>query len=245
MKLRIFCGVSVSADECRRVLPQCEVRGPIRRGDIHEAIEDAVNAVGIIDARFQRTRAVSPSEIMDGLRSGMRLYGSSSVGALRAAELDRFGMIGVGQVFDLVRRSPCFRDDLLAQAFADGSDGVEANGTVPYVDLHLNLLALSDTGSVTNDAAERLCELYAGLHFSERSPGSLEMLIEQQHDGDHELLTALRLGFAHGQPMRSDGLQLLATMRADLDEIATCNEEVASLQRGDRGDSRGRQSRCA
>lgn len=242
MKLRVFCGVSVSPDECRGALPGCDVRGPVRRGDVHEAVADAVNVVGIIDARFQRTRAVSPSEIMDGLRSGMRIYGSSSIGALRAAELERFGMIGVGRVYEHVRGSTCFRDDLLAQAL-DG--GLETNDTVPYVDLHLNLEALTEAGAVGAPVAERLCELYASLHFSERSPGNLERLVEQRHGGDQSLLAALRLGFDHGRPMRSDGLALLAAVKADLSTIAACNEKAVALQRGGQRDVFGRTSRCA
>lgn len=245
MKIRVFCGVSVSSDDCQRMLPGCDARGPVRRGDVHAAIEDEVNVVGIIDARFQRTRAVSPSEIMDGLRSGMRIYGSSSVGALRAAELDRFGMIGVGQVFDFVRSATCFRDDLVAQAFDEGVDGVEANDTVPYVELHLNLVELTDTGAVAAAVAERLLELYAGLHFSERSSRNLASLIEQRYGGDQALLKALRLGFDHGQPMRADGLELLAAVKADLSAIAACNEKAVTLQRGGERDVFGRTSRCA
>ncbi|NJS14751.1 MAG: hypothetical protein HC788_09295 [Sphingopyxis sp.] len=43
--------------------------------------EAVSHMVGIIDGVFQQARAVSPSELMDALRSGMRVYGSSSVGA--------------------------------------------------------------------------------------------------------------------------------------------------------------------
>src|SRR5688572_32760283 len=49
-------------------------------------------------------------------RSGVRVFGAASMGALRAAELQPFGMIGVGQVFQAYRRGHLTDDDEVAVA---------------------------------------------------------------------------------------------------------------------------------
>ena len=45
------------------------------------------------------------------MRSGLSVYGSSSMGAKRAAELYAFVMLGHGTVDDQVRQGGTFRDD--------------------------------------------------------------------------------------------------------------------------------------
>ncbi len=40
------------------------------------------------------------------MKKGVKVYGSSSMGALRASELDEFGMVGVGRIYECYRSGP-------------------------------------------------------------------------------------------------------------------------------------------
>src|SRR5262245_35548505 len=94
----VFLGPSMPLADARRIL-DADYRPPVRRGDL-EALPGGT-LVGIVDGVFDQSLAVSPREIRDALERGVRILGSSSMGAMRAVELGAFGMIGVGRVFKI------------------------------------------------------------------------------------------------------------------------------------------------
>jgi len=53
--------------------------------------------VGIIDGVLLSDAAVGHREILNLLRRGIRVFGSGSMGALRAAELSTLGMEGIDE----------------------------------------------------------------------------------------------------------------------------------------------------
>ncbi|MCX4240534.1 TfuA-like protein [Paraliomyxa miuraensis] len=214
-------------------LPGAETRRPIQRGDIAQAIRDGVHVVGIIDGEFQQARAVSPSELMDALRSGMRVYGSSSIGALRAVELERYGMIGVGAVFALAKETFGFRDDFVATTF-DEERGEERGNGLPFVAFALNARRLVARGALSDSAAANLCQHYARLHFTRRNEAALERLLRASAPSSQELVEAMKQVFAAGNPLRDDGLALLSRIDTDLREVEARNQRIASLQQADR-----------
>jgi hypothetical protein len=68
-------------------------------------------AIGIIDGYFHRVPAVWHKEILWAMSEGIHVFGSASMGALRASELHRYGMIGVGRVFETYRDGRLEDDD--------------------------------------------------------------------------------------------------------------------------------------
>jgi hypothetical protein len=57
--------------------------------------------VQIHGAREDTDRAaVGHREIISALKAGVCVVGGSSMGALRASELDSYGMIGVGRIYE-------------------------------------------------------------------------------------------------------------------------------------------------
>src|SRR4051812_8794601 len=87
-------------------LPRAEVeaagfiwRPPVRQGDVRAILDDEPAAIGIIDGVFECVPTVWHDEILEALDRGLPVYGASSIGALRAAELDVYGMIGVGAIY--------------------------------------------------------------------------------------------------------------------------------------------------
>src|SRR4051795_6166004 len=99
----VFVGPSLPRAEVAALLPDAEIRPPVRHGDLLRLDVGAEDAVLIIDGLFLQTASVRHREIMYLLQRGVTVAGSSSMGALRAAELWPYGMRGFGEVFRLYR----------------------------------------------------------------------------------------------------------------------------------------------
>ena len=94
-KVIIFLGPSLSFSEARYIFPNALYLPPIKCGDILHVLRLQPNYIVIIDGYFEKTAAVWHKEILYTLSKGIQVIGSSSMGALRAAELTYFGMLGV------------------------------------------------------------------------------------------------------------------------------------------------------
>ena len=81
----LFLGPSIpDTDEAREVL-EADYRPPIKRGDLDSIATGSI--VGIVDGVFHQDLSVSPREVHLAIGRGVTIFGSSSMGALRAAEV--------------------------------------------------------------------------------------------------------------------------------------------------------------
>lgn len=95
----IFMGPTLSVKEGGNILDAIYLP-PAKQGDMYAAfLKYKPNYMGLIDGNFENTPAPWHKEILYIMSQGTHVFGSSSMGALRAAELADFGMVGVGQVF--------------------------------------------------------------------------------------------------------------------------------------------------
>lgn len=113
MTIIVFTGPTLPPDEAGKVL-DADYRPPVSEGDVLRATEDAPQAIGIIDGYFENVPSVWHKEILHAMSKGIWVFGSASMGALRAAELDAFGMIGVGATFEAFRDLILEDDDEVA-----------------------------------------------------------------------------------------------------------------------------------
>ena len=74
------------------------MRPPAMQGDIAKAVLEGATAIGLIDGYFDAVAAPWHKEILFALARGVAMLGASSMGALRAAECARFGMLPVGSI---------------------------------------------------------------------------------------------------------------------------------------------------
>lgn len=96
----VFVGPSLSADAIARALPGAAIVPPVACGDVYRLVTAIQpRRIAIIDGYFERMAAVWHKELLFALEAGVEVWGAASMGALRAAELDAFGMRGVGRVF--------------------------------------------------------------------------------------------------------------------------------------------------
>ncbi|MBX3581125.1 MAG: hypothetical protein KF810_04420 [Rhizobiaceae bacterium] len=113
MNAVIFCGPSLSAQDIA-LYGGFEVRPPVRQGELYAAALNDPKAIGVIDGYFDGQPAVLHKEILWAMTLGIAVFGASSMGALRAAELNSFGMRGVGRIFEAYRDGVLTDDDEVA-----------------------------------------------------------------------------------------------------------------------------------
>lgn len=114
----LFLGPSLSWNEARNILPNAIVLPPAKAGDVYLAVKDGAMVIGIIDGFFEQVPSVWHKEILYALSRGVHVFGAASMGALRAAELHPFGMIGVGRIFEAYRDGVLEDDDEVVVAHA-------------------------------------------------------------------------------------------------------------------------------
>ncbi len=112
-RIIVFTGPSIHPDEAIEIL-NADYRPPVARGDIIKALKDDPDLIAIIDGVFHKEPAVSHKEILEAIKKGVTLVGGASMGALRASELDDFGMIGVGRVYQDYSKGVIESDDDVA-----------------------------------------------------------------------------------------------------------------------------------
>ena len=90
---------------------------------LFQLIFNETKIVGLIDGYFLQDYPPTPIEVYNLVKKKKtKVYGSSSLGALRAVELSKYGMIGVGKIFKLFRNGILDSDDEVAVTFTDYSD---------------------------------------------------------------------------------------------------------------------------
>ncbi|HWM93444.1 MAG TPA: TfuA-like protein [Thermoanaerobaculia bacterium] len=137
-----------------------ELRPPAQRGDILAALAQRPHTLVLLDGYYYTVGSVTHKELLYALDSGVRVIGASSMGALRAVEMEPFGMIGVGRVFSWYRDGTLDGDDEVAILHAPAEMGYRPM-TVALVEVRA---ALED-----ENGAGRLIEALKELPFTERS----------------------------------------------------------------------------
>jgi hypothetical protein len=166
----VFAGPSISHEEARAVLPGAGYLPPIARGDLPAAVAAGARTVVIIDGVFHQRLPVSPLEIKEALGRGVRVYGAASMGALRAAEMYRHGMVGVGLIYQWYRTGVVVADHEVGLLFDPASYRAL---TVPLVNVRYSLLRATEDGLLTDVTAGVLLSRAKAIHYTELNYPSL------------------------------------------------------------------------
>jgi hypothetical protein len=122
----VFVGPTLPAAVVTEALPDAVVLPPAAMGDILRAAAARPSAVLLIDGLFEKVPAVWHKELLWVLDQGIPVFGASSMGALRAAELHRYGMIGVGRIFEQFADGTLTDDDEVTVSHLAADDDFRA-----------------------------------------------------------------------------------------------------------------------
>jgi hypothetical protein len=168
MKTVVFAGPSLSRERICAITTSARIEDPIRRGDMRRLA--GFDTFVILDGEFGQSLSVSPKEILDVIDSGKRVIGASSMGALRASELDRYGMIGIGWVYRRFAQARVRRDDEVALVFSP-FDFTPV--TVPMVCVEYWLEILRAVGVLSPKKAKAISRVTSKIFFAERTEASV------------------------------------------------------------------------
>jgi hypothetical protein len=166
----VFLGPSLSRDEARRLLPGATLLPPAAVGDVYLAASRRRRParIAIVDGYFERMAAVWHKEILFALERGIAVYGAASMGALRAAELAPFGMIGVGRVCAAFRAGRLTDDDEVAVMHAPAEHGY-APSSEAMVNLREGLRRARAAGVVSPRTHDALVALAKRTFYRDRT----------------------------------------------------------------------------
>lgn len=168
----VFLGPTMAANAASKIL-DATYQGPAKRGDVVAAVRDGMDRIALIDGCFCDVPAVTHKEILWALDQGVGVSGASSFGALRAAELFDFGMVGVGRIFDDYRTGLLTDDDDVAI-----QHGPAELGYVPTSEAMVNIRATvvaARQAGIFGDAADGVLKAAKARHYPERVwPGILD-----------------------------------------------------------------------
>ncbi|HRI69442.1 MAG TPA: TfuA-like protein [Polyangium sp.] len=181
-RIIVFTGPTLSATEVRQVLGTAEVRPPIAAGQLWDMALKKGDVVAIIDGYYFQQRSVRHKELITLIDRGVIVAGAASIGALRAAELEPFGMIGVGRVYDWYRRGHVVGDDEVAIVHSSADRGFK-----PFTEALVNIrAALEDAvtiGILSSARAHRIIEAITTMPFTHRTTDAIKAKLEILGDG--------------------------------------------------------------
>jgi len=215
MKAVIFAGPSLPP-AFRPVDPEFEWRPPVKQGEVYQAALARPAIIGIIDGYFEVTPTVWHKEILWAMSQGIHVYGSASIGALRAAELHRFGMVGIGRIFAAYRDGILTDDDEVAVLH-----GPEELGYPAVTEAIVNIRATLDNaiaqGVVDLELAALLTQIGKTFFYKERTWDTILWLAASRGVTPMPIAKFpawLRSGQIDQK--RADALEMIAAIRAHL-----------------------------
>jgi hypothetical protein len=169
MTVVIFAGPSIyGLDIAASTSIDINIQPPAKQGDIFRACLSKPSAIGLIDGYFDSVPSTWHKEILWALSQGIPVFGSASMGALRAAELDVFGMVGVGRIYDWYRDGVLEDDDEVA--LIHGPD--ETNFlplSEPMVNVRATCEAAVAIGVLQQQTADAVIAAAKHIHYQDRT----------------------------------------------------------------------------
>ncbi|MBZ5568254.1 MAG: hypothetical protein LAN64_10445 [Acidobacteriia bacterium] len=166
MSVYVFTGPSLPPEQAREYLDAVFLP-PVSQGDVYRAARKQPCAIGIIDGYFERVPSVWHKEILWAMKNGIHVFGSASMGALRAVELEAFGMEGVGAVYEAFRSGELEDDDEVAVRHGPPDTGYRL-ASEAMVNIRITLKKAQATGAISAASLEALLRIAKALFYPER-----------------------------------------------------------------------------
>ena len=215
MSVYVFTGPTLPPDEARNHLDAVFLP-PVSQGDVYRAALKRPEAIGIIDGYFERVPSVWHKEILWAMKQGIHVFGSASMGALRAVELEAFGMEGVGAIYESFRSGELEDDDEVAVRHGPAETGYRV-ASEAMVNIRSTLKKAHASGVIGEATRATLLRIAKDLFYPERCYP--EVLRQARLQGlPAEELSAFEQWLSAGQvdQKREDALAMLAMMRERL-----------------------------
>jgi hypothetical protein len=209
--IHVFTGPTISVSDPALSGLKFRPRPPARHGDLFDPAITGGDTVVIIDGLFHHAPALRHKEILAVLARGVRVIGAASIGALRAAELSQFGVLGVGAVFHAYACGAIEGDDEVAVGQSAGSDLRACSW--PLVSVREVLRLGTDAGVIDPSAVGAVLEELREVYYPHRSLTAVTTVSRTLGAEGFVTWLTVRLGEDpyFGDIKRRDALQALET----------------------------------
>jgi hypothetical protein len=216
----VFVGPSLARDDAQSLV-DAEFRPPVRRGDL-DAVEPG-RPIVILDGEFDQSLSVSLKEILRSIERGSRVLGAASMGALRAAELESLGMIGIGRIFELYRTGRVEGDDEVAVSYCPLT--MKAH-TIPLVNIRCWIDEARRAGCLEPLQAGRILRRARRVFYADRTAESVQAVLADCLGVD-QLENLRRQGLAEIPDVKADDARMaLSSINQYVCSFNPLNEEV-------------------
>jgi hypothetical protein len=173
MRKVMFAGPTYSVMKDKSLLERAgfELLAPARRGDIRALFSGDPGVIALVDGRFHQCMAVGHAELRDAVRLGWKVWGLSSMGAIRAFEMRHMGISGFGRVYGHFLGDLDFQDDELALMHVP--EPPYTGSTEPLVHLRHALAILAEHGDIDHEHAQRVVDALKSQWYGFRRLDSL------------------------------------------------------------------------
>jgi TfuA protein len=204
----VFAGISISHAKVRD-LASADVRPPVRVGDL-DLLRGNGTIVAIIDGELAPNAILSANEIERAIGRRLDLRGSSSVGALQAAEFRHRGMTGSGWVHRAFCTGWLTGTEEIAVLYDPRSFHAL---TVPLVTVRFWLKRFVRTGVITALRANVLMSAVKALRLQERTPQAVLMRLADSSIPEQMRKEINRITDPHYDIKARDALHLLRSLK--------------------------------
>ena len=171
VKILIYTGLSLPFSEAKEILDSHDdievvYKRPTKRGDLSHDIKENPDIIAIIDGVFHQNSAVGHREILSVMKKGVKVYGSSSMGALRASELDVLGMEGIGYCYNEYASGNVTSDDDVAVML--DSETLEAL-SVPLISMNYVFTNAVAENIITKEEKDELIKITKETYYPKRN----------------------------------------------------------------------------
>lgn len=217
VKIIVYTGLSLPFDEAKEILDSAEdveviYKRPIQRGDLGQALKEHPDIIAIIDGVFHQSSAVGHKEILNVMKKGIKVYGASSMGALRASELDTLGMVGAGYVYTQYATGEVDSDDDVAVML--DSETLEAL-SIPLINMKYVFTNAADENIITEDERDELLKIAKKTFYPKRNYSQTLRESDLDDDKKSELIDFIRTS---PDIKKEDAKDLLKLIKREIDE---------------------------
>lgn len=187
----VYLGPTLSREKAIKIL-DADYRDPAKKGDFLMLSQDSDEKkyVGFIDGVFLHDYPPSPIEVYHlATRKNIELIGASSLGALRAVELEKFGMKGIGKIFQLYKNGIINADDEVAVTFVRENNILQSEA---MIDIRFNLFLAYKKGIITNQTKKRIAKIAKNIYFPFRNYEDIIKLTQRQFPSIYNELESFR-----------------------------------------------------
>lgn len=147
-------------------LLRADYRPPARRWDILNDCLEGAQMIILIDGVFLDEYPPSPKELASVLKEGIKVWGCSSMGALRAVELRKLGMKGSGIIYNQYLSRQVEDDDEVAVVFNNTTNKAYSYA---LINLRYTLNILVNNNLLDKDDAKKVFDNQKSIYFPDRN----------------------------------------------------------------------------